>query len=349
MDIQIKFKALAEKIEQMKDGIASEEATKTAFVLPFINILGYDIFDPTEVVPEFTADMGIKKGEKVDYAIMQGGKPILIMECKPCYEKLDLHDSQLYRYFATTKCRFAILTNGIEYRIYTDLEDANVMDSKPFITFNMTDMKENILTEIKKFQKDTFNIDSIIGSASTLKYVSNIKSFLAEEMLSPSDDFVRLFASKVYSGKLTTKVIEEFRGFVNKATAQTISERVNERLSNAISKEVSEQKSETEIEETVKVVTTMDETEGFMIVKVILRRILPSERISDRDTQSYFGVLLDDNNRKPICRLHFNNDKKYIGLFDADKNETKYVVETVDDIYKFETEILTTAKSYEVE
>ena len=132
MEIQNQLKSLAEKITKLKDKIGTEESTKHAFVLPFINILGYDTFNPTEVMPEYTADIGLKKGEKVDYAIFQNEQPIIIIECKNWKENLDTHNSQLFRYFHASKTRFALLTNGIEYRFYTDLDASNKMDEKPF-------------------------------------------------------------------------------------------------------------------------------------------------------------------------------------------------------------------------
>ncbi|MFT6205197.1 MAG: hypothetical protein ACJA1O_002813, partial [Spirosomataceae bacterium] len=144
MDIHSKLRELAEKVSTLKDRIETEESTKHAFVLPFINILGYDTFNPIEVVPEFTADLGLKKGEKVDYAIFQDDKPILIIECKNWKENLNVHNSQLFRYFHVTQTRFALLTNGIDYRFYTDLEHPNKMDEKPFLEFNILSLKESV-------------------------------------------------------------------------------------------------------------------------------------------------------------------------------------------------------------
>jgi hypothetical protein len=137
MELQVQLRQLAEKIQQLKDRIETEESTKPAFVLPFINALGYDTFNPLEVVPEYVADLGIKKGEKVDYAIMQEGEPILIIECKHWKEKLSVHGSQLFRYFHVSKTRFALLTNGIHYQFFTDLDEKNKMDERPFLEFDI--------------------------------------------------------------------------------------------------------------------------------------------------------------------------------------------------------------------
>lgn len=348
MELQNQLKALADKIIKLKNKIETEESTKHAFVLPFINILGYDTFNPTEVVPEFTADLGLKKGEKVDYAIFQNDKPILIVECKNWNEELGHHNSQLFRYFHTTKTRFALLTNGINYRFYTDLESPNKMDEKPFLEFDITKIKENEIHEISKFHKSKFDVDKIVNNASSLKYTKEIKKCLTEELNAPTLEFVRLFANKVYSGRLTEKVIGEFTDLVHKAFNQTVSEKVNDRLNAALSKEAEKQQAEviTSPIEDNKIITTEEELEGFRIVVAILRRKLPIQRITHRDTQSYFGILLDDNNRKPLCRLHLNGGNKYLGLFDENKNEIRELIESIEDIYNFDEKLLKTVDLY---
>lgn len=313
--------------------------------------MGYDTFNPTEVVPEFTADLGLKKGEKVDYAIFQNGNPILIVECKHWKQNLNVHNSQLFRYFHVTKTRFALLTNGIQYRFYTDLEETNKMDEKPFLEFDITKLKESTVKEIEKFHKSKFDISSIVDNASNLKYTREIKSLIDEEIAEPSQDFVKLFASRAYNGRLTSKVMEEFTEIVNKAFNQIISERVNDRLNSALNKESEKQQEEEKIEEhsKSKVETTEEEMEAYQIVVAILRRKIGKERIVHRDTQSYFGILLDDNNRKPICRLHLNGGIKYISLFDQDKNETREKIASIDEIYRFEKKLLNTIEFYDKE
>lgn len=352
MELQNQLKALVDKIEQLKDKIGTEEATKNAFVMPFINILGYDIFNPTEVIPEFTADLGLKKGEKVDYAIFQNGIPILIIECKNWQQDLNLHNSQLFRYFHVTKTRFALLTNGIEYRFYTDLDETNKMDAKPFLEFDICKIKEPIVNEIAKFHKSNFDVNKIVSNASSLKYTKEIKKLLEKEFQEPSYEFVRHFANPVYTGRLTEKVMEHFSELVLKATNQFISEKVNDRLTSALTKENEKQQQEIqekEEEPQSKIETTEEELEGFQIVVAILRRSLPKNRIVYRDTQSYFGILLDDNNRKPLCRLHLNGGKKYISLFHDNKKEFKEAIESIDEIYRFEKELLKTVENYENE
>lgn len=347
MEIAKQLQGLADKVEQLKDRIETEESTKHAFILPFINMLGYDTFNPMEVVPEFTADLGTKKGEKVDYAIFQEGNPILIIECKHWREKLDIHSSQLFRYFHVTKTRFALLTNGIEYRFFTDLEEKNKMDEKAFLEFNITKLKEPVIKEIEKFHKSNFDEQKIIDNASNLKYTNTIRNLILAELEEPSTEFIKLFAGRAYSGRLTANVLEEFTGIVTKAFNQLISDRVNDRLNSALNKEVEKQKEETApIEEPSKIETTEEEMEGFRIVVAILRRSVDISRIAHRDTQSYFGILLDDNNRKPICRLHLNGGKKYLGVFNENKDEVKYQIDNIGMIYQFEEHLLNSLNNY---
>jgi hypothetical protein len=348
MELQAPLRQLADKIQLLKEKIETEESTKHAFVLPFINALGYDTFNPLEVVPEYVADLGIKKGEKVDYAIIQDGDPILIIECKHWKEKLSVHGSQLFRYFHVSKTRFALLTNGIQYQFFTDLDEKNKMDERPFLEFDITNLRDAMIHEIGKFHKSSFDVNKILDNASALKYIKEIRKQIDAEVENPSPEFVRLFASRIHSGRMTEKVMDEFKELVQKAFGQLIGERINERLHSALNQEVIlQEKDQLDEPEATKVNTTAEEMEGFRIVVAILRRKLPITRIVHRDTQSYFGILLDDNNRKPICRLHFNGGKKYIGLFDADKNEQRHLIQTVEDIYGFEEALLETIKQYE--
>ncbi|WP_343695039.1 type I restriction endonuclease [Flavobacterium sp.] len=351
MEMNIQLKSLADKINQLKSKIETEESTKHAFVLPFIHVLGYDAFNPLEVVPEFTADLGLKKGEKVDYAIFQNGEPIIIVECKSWKEKLTVHNSQLFRYFHVTKTRFALLTNGIHYQFFTDLDDQNKMDEKPFLEFDISNLKESTINEIAKFHKANFDVDNIVSNASSLKYIKEIKKLINEELESPSSDFTKIFASRIYTGRLTEKVVDEFKDLVQKSVSQFINDKINDRLNAALTKETIKQQDEEiiSVEDDNKIVTTEEELDGYRIVVAILRRNLPISRIIHRDTQSYFGILLDDNNRKPLCRLHLNGSKKYISLFNNNKIEAKIAISSIDDIYQYEKELLETAALYETE
>jgi len=357
MDFTERLNVLSVKIKQQLNAITTEEATKTAFVMPFIhNVLGYDVFDPSEVTPEFVCDVGTKKGEKIDYAIIKNNEVQILIECKKIGEPLNInHASQLFRYFHVTNARISILTNGQIYRFYTDLDAPNKMDEKPFLEIDLLDIDENIIPELNKLTKASFDLESIINAAGELKYVSQIKKIIHTQLNNPEDDFVKFFASRVYDGILTQKVRESFLNLTKKAASQYINDQINERLKSAITGIPSisaEPQSEAlpEDEDTQKddsdVVTTLEELEGYHVVKAITRTVLDASRITQRDTKSYFGILVDDNNRKPICRLHFNRSQKYIGLFDIEKNETRHPIGTVDDIYSFTDILKATASLY---
>ncbi|EKP0253534.1 type I restriction enzyme HsdR N-terminal domain-containing protein [Aeromonas salmonicida] len=363
MDFSEQLQSLAKKIAQQSSMITTEEATKNAFVMPFLNrVLGYDVFDPTEVIPEFTADTGIKKGEKVDYAILKDGQIQILVECKKYSEKLSTkHSGQLFRYFSVTNARIGILTNGAQYEFYTDLDAPNKMDEKPFLTLDLEDIDEHIVPEVLKLTKTSFDVESVVDAAGELKYLSQIKRLLAEQFGSPEEDFVKFFASRIYDGVLTARVKQSFTDITKKALSQFLNDSINARLKLAIGSTVSSSaiqpafdsglsSDNNEVdnsEEKSKVDTTIEEMEGFNVVKAILRQQFDVTRIAARDTQSYFGILLDDNNRKPLCRLHFNAKQKYIGLFDADKKETRHPISSIDEIFTFADQLLTATAVYE--
>ena len=352
MDFIDSMRDLALRIPKQCANIQTEEATKTAFIMPFIAALGYNVFDPTEVTPELVADVGIRKGEKVDYAILINGKPMILFECKWCGSNLDQeHTSQLYRYFSVTAARFGVLTNGIVYRFYSDLEDKNVMDAKPFLELDLLNLKEPVVEEVKKFSKSSFELDSILATASDLKYMREIRRILDEEINNPSEDFVKFFASKVYSGRLTEQVRDQFAQITKKTFKQFINDKVNDRLNIALASESSVSKDEPKDvsaahagadngEKGNKTVTTDEELEGYYIIKTLLRESIDANRINIRDALSYCSVLLDDNSRKPIARMYFNGPNKQLGLFDSQtREEQKVSIETPDDIYKYTAEL----------
>lgn len=357
MENELKFKLeqLHQRVDALKDDINTEEATKNAFVMPFIQILGYDIFNPTEVVPEFICDIGTKKGEKVDYVIKKDGNPILIIECKHWKEKADAHNSQLHRYYHVSKSRFGVLTNGHVYNFYSDLERPNIMDEKPFFTLDLSNLKDSSLKILENFTKNGYNLENILDSAEALKYIKAIKSEFEKELHDPSDDIVRLLVNRFFDKPLTANRLTTFKEYTKKAFSNYINDSINFRLKNALSinesipsKEDENIKSIDVNAESAKFITTEEEVEGSQIVKAILREIIPAKRIAFRDTQSYFGILLDDNNRKPICRLHFNSSNKYIELFNNGKdNGERKLLSSIDDIYNYKSELLSTVQIYE--
>lgn len=356
MEFVDQIKQIAQRAEGITCSIQTEEATKTALIMPFIAALGYDVFNPQEVTPEYTADIGTKKGEKIDYAILRDGTPVIFVECKWCGADLTQeHASQLFRYFATTSAtRVGILTNGLVYQFYADLVEKNKMDEKPFFIFDIQSYDETALKELQKYTKAAFDADTIISSASDLKYTGEIKKILSDLLNDPEEEFVRYFTTRVYGGRFNVKVKAEFTAIVKKALGQFIRERINERLNAALDQE---KKAETEaaaaIEEEAQastpdkgITTTQEEIDGFNIVRAICCQAVDAQRIFIRDTKSYCGILFDDTNRKPICRLYFNSaTRKYVGLFDTG-NEEKVPVDSPSDLFSLSSRLLATASSY---
>lgn len=344
MEFTDRLAALATKVRNQADAIGTEEATKNAFVMPFIStILGYDVFDPLEVVPEYTADVGTKKGEKVDYAIVRDGEVQILIESKASLGQLKIeHASQLFRYFAVTNARIAALTNGVVWQFYTDLDAPNRMDAKPFLVLDLLDIDETLIPEIQKLSKESFNLESIISTAEELKYVGALKREIAAQFREPSDEWVKFFTSRVYEGAFTQRVREQFSSLVRKASKQFLTESVNDRLKTALGASglhapveavTSEPVVTEDLDRDTEIETTLEELEGYQIVKAIACGEVKPQRITQRDAKSYFAVLLDDNNRKPIARLHFNSKQKYLGLLDEDKAETRHPIDSIDEIY----------------
>lgn len=319
---------IASKIPIKCGTVITEEATKNEFVLPFINSLGYNVFDTSEVVPEFTADVpGIRKDEKVDYAICKDGTPVILFECKKCGSDLKIeHASQLTRYFNSTEARIAILTNGIEYMFFSDFDKENRMDSTPFLEFRMQNLNDSDIKIIKMFVKSSFDLESILGTAKSLKYAYKIKEILDLQLNDPSDDSVRFFASQIYDGNLTQSRVNQFKPMIKDIFREFINDKIMKRIS-IVEDEVIDEKVERRPQ------PNDEELEAYDIICDILKNVVDINRVNYRDTASYCGIILDDNNRKPIARLYFNSGEKYIGTFDEYKNEEKTKIETLNDIY----------------
>ncbi|OFP72988.1 type I restriction endonuclease [Actinomyces sp. HMSC065F12] len=365
MDFGDALTALSDKVNKQWESIETEEGTKNAFIMPFIStVLGYDVFDPTEVIPEFTADVGVKKGEKIDYAIRNSGDVQILIECKKCSGALTLeHASQLYRYFAVTTARIAVLTNGRVYNFYTDLDSPNKMDSRPFLVLDLADLDETVLPELKKLTKANFDLTSVMDAAEELKYLGAIRRAVAAEFKEVSEEFARYFIAKVYEGRITQSVVEKFKPLVDKALRQFLSERVNDRLKTALGASetpvitptaplpepaVIDSAEEGEPVENSEIVTTEEELAAYRVVKAIACAELSPDRITYRDQKTYFSVLADNNNRRPIVRCYFNSKARKNLVFVAeDRSLTKYELGTIEDIYLYVDQIREAAKRYQ--
>lgn len=362
MDMMQQLRLLSQKIKDGGKSITTEEGTKNAFIMPFIwSVLGYDVFNPNEVIPEYTTDVGTKKGEKIDYAIIKDGVVQVLVECKKYGEPLNInHASQLYRYFAVSNARIAVLTNGQIYQFFTDLDEKNRMDERPFLELDLLNIDEHLIPELEKLSKESFNLDSVIGAAEELKYLNQVKKIISRQLSEPDQEFISYFARQIYSGPVTQKIRDQFSGILMRGFVQYINDQINDRLKSAIvgspaaspsvssdqGQDVVESESSSSPSEEGSIVTTEEELEGYRIVRAILRKIIDVGRVFYRDGQSYFAIILDDNNRKTVCRLHLNRSKKYIGFIGDDKKETRHLISSLDEIYGFSDQICASAQSY---
>ncbi len=354
MDFKDSIKQISERIEKLKDNLLTEEATKNALIMPFIGALGYDVFNPLEVLPEMCCDIGIKKGEKIDYAIIKDGEPVILIECKHWKQDLNLHDNQLIRYFNVSKAKFGVITNGISYRFYTDLAEPNKMDEKPFLEINMLDLKDSQIEELKKFHKSYFDLDTILSSASELKYTSEFKAAIMREFTNPSVEFVKFLGKQVYDGVFTSKILEQFTPLVKKSISSYVNDLISDRLKAAMKDDENAETPADGAKEEVEVgsidngiVTTEEELEGFYIVKSILRNVIDVNRITYRDSKTYFAIFIDNNKYKPVCRLYFNSPtNKRLTFLDENKKELHNKIQSIDEIYNHADAIIAAATKY---
>ena len=346
------IKNFANTVQQRKSTCSTEEATKMSLIVPLFQILGYDVFNPTEFCPEYIADVGIKKGEKVDYAILINGEPHILIECKACTETLDSYASQLYRYFGTSKAKYGILTNGLIYRFYTDLEEDNKMDMVPFLEVDMLNLKDNAIANLKKFTKESYDKEAIFNTAEELKYSKMIKDQLQKLMDDPDDEFTRLILGYVYNGSKTQRVIDKYKPLIKRSFNSFVSDTVNARISSALNEVKGREETETaeateaSAEESSKIITTADELEAFYIVRAILAEKASITDIVYKDTESYFSIIYQNNTRKPICRLQLEGKKKSISIPDEAKEYQRFPIESLNDLYAYKDALITVLTRY---
>ncbi len=342
MELEARLESLAEKVRKHAEILETEEAAKFALVNPFIEALGYDLSNPAEVVPEFTCDVGGKRGEKVDYAIKVGGEVAILIECKASNSELRMkHASQLYRYFGASDAKFAVLTNGVVYKFFSDLDATNRMDNAPFLVLDICNLKKSDIKGLARFQKGEFDLASAAEAAANMQMEGEVTAVLKAEMLDPSDELVRLIASQVTDRRLTPGIKSAIGRHIPNAFNSIIRQKLDAKWISAMNDEPDgEPASASEIE------TTLEEVEGYNIVRSIGAEVVSPKRIVMRDSKSYCAILLDDNNRKPIARLRFNSPTtKHLGTFDSEKNEQLHPIEEPVEIFKFKDAIVERIRS----
>ncbi|MEH2452613.1 type I restriction endonuclease [Nostoc sp.] len=322
---------LSEQVRKRADQVVGEEATKMALIVPFLNALGYDVYDPSEVMPEYVADFAIKKAgqfEKVDYALAINNNIVMLVEAKARGQKAEAHDGQLSRYFnglLTTKV--AIVTNGVEYRFFTDLRDKNVMDKEPFFSFNILEYDTKDIDNLKFFHRDNFDVTAITNYAEEMVYVKGMTQLLGNLLRSPSEEFVRFLVAELgtvapsyeIKGRMTGKVIDKFKPIVKKSIQGSLVELMTRSLSQEITQpveleveqEIEEEDKQQESQELPKIVTTAEEIEAFEKIKAITQTSRSYNfELQYKDTVSYFGINLVGKTTWWFLRLYLSSQKK---------------------------------------
>lgn len=344
MSFQQKIKELSARSRHASTHALTEEATKTSVILPLIQSFGFDVFNLEEVTPEYVADIGTKKGEKIDFALKIDGKVAVLIEAKPISMALGFNQvSQLYRYFGVSGARLAVLTNGKEIWFFSDIDEKNKMDKRPFFIFDLQNFDDHQVAELARFQKDQFAIEDILEAASNLKFVKSAAAFLTKQLDAPDDEFVRFVGKQIHEGTLTKAVVEQLRPAIRASLDEVIRNRIQDKLNVTFGQDSADASNDRKAPETAAtsdVETTEDERFAFMIVQAIGSKLVSVDRITMRDAKSYCSVFVDDNNRKPVCRFYFNaKNSRSLGVFAADKSETKVTISALSDIYKSAKEI----------
>lgn len=298
--------------------ITNEEMTKQALIIPFIQTLGFDVFNPLEVRPEYSADFGNKKGERVDYALFKDGQPIIFIEAKPANENLNNHDAQLSRYFnSATNVKLAILTNGSEYRFFTDLNTNNVMDDAPFLIVDLLKLKDSDIENLNNLRIENFDKESLITYAEELVYTSALNTNLKSLFNNPNDEFIRFIIKEVSDVRITNNVIERFRPLVKKAISNAVLDIVSkglyqEEIASTVKEECEDEQNSEEENNKKSIVTTQEELDAFELIKdMIAKNNKDISEIGYRDTTNYFSVYTKNTTRW-IIRFNFDATRKNI-------------------------------------
>lgn len=306
---------LVGQVAERKEHATSEEATKNSLILPFLQTMGFDVFNPLEVRPEFDASFGEAKNARIDYAVFKDDAPIIFIEAKPVSDSLKGHYAQLRAYFNTTPTvRIAIITNGVNYRFYTDLAEPHLMDNNPFFEIDISCLSDEDINVLANFRRDEFDIQKILTFAETLTYTNNITLHLENIFREPTDDFIyyilNIDKTSFKVSAITTTVIERFRPIVKKSISQALVNLVQKGLASPASIEVA---AVTDSADTKRqIVTTGDELKAFEMIKAILAEAgKEAGQIQYKDTTAYFSIFIK-NPSNWIARINLDSAKKSI-------------------------------------
>lgn len=340
---------LAEQVRRRQPHIRGEESTKQALIVPFLSLLGYDVHDPTELQPEYIADFAKKRSggplEKVDYAIRRDGNPVIFIECKAVDAEPSSHSGQLARYFnATPSVPIAIITNGVRYLFFTDLEERNILSERPFFQFNIFDFVTNDVDILESFGRERYDPATIRERVEEIIYANKINAYIGEELRSPSESFTRFVLSELnlFTGgkRLTPKLVEKFIPTIRRAIQTTLLDMATRSIREqgeasvpvvvppppvapapvaappvtaAAPRDAAAATSQSGSKIPAAVVTTPEELEALDIVRQLCSDspLASAAPVQHRDTVGWFAINAGST-RKVFLRLFFNQRRKSI-------------------------------------
>lgn len=328
MELQNRLLDLSSKVESVKDLVTTEEATKNAFVLPMLLALGYDVYNPAEVIPEMDCDIA-NKGDKVDYAINIDGKPTFILECKQCSKNLDTFMFQLSKYYVASRARIAILTNGIQYRFYSDFDRTNLMDPKPFFIFDLGHYTDEDVELLGKFSKSAYIENEVLYFFKNRLIVNKVKSFIEEQVANPQSSLVDYVSycigDNVSADQLKEAIQIYLKSYIESGT------------------EISDTNITEEEQQTL--ILKGEEYKVYLAVKDILSEYVDEDEIKYTAFKSYFTVNKWGSVWRWIVRFKRNSKGMSICFPLDDYARNEWVkIESVDDLYNMKERIKNSLK-----
>ena len=311
---------------------SNDETTTRAFLIhPFFDLLNYDQID--DYTHEYVADLGSKRGKKVDIAITLGQKsPQILVECKSSSTKLnDNHYNQLRNYMLNTPtAKIGVLSNGLEYKFYVR-DNSGALYTTPFFTFDLSEYNTSDLEMLSLFLRNGIDISEILSQAEEIHFLDKFDDALFDVITNPSDELIKLINQSMGGKRKTPSTTEKIKELINGVSLKTLSDRV-------IKNEISSSNSG--------IITTTDELQAYNIIKTMIglarSKAIDIERVGYRDYKGFFNILIDDNQRKCICTLHLNGTKKHIQI-GQERHEIESV--SVAALTKFKKEIVDSATS----
>mgnify|MGYP003366224037 FL=1 len=322
-----RLKLHSEHVKNVGLHCTTEETTKQALILPFLDILGFSPYDPQKVKAEYGADFpGVKANERVDYALFCQGIPVMFIEAKAYKEKIDNHCPQLSRYFnSTPEVTISAITNGVEWRFFTDLKEKNIMDPTPFLKIRMDEVTDADAEQLFRFRHDKFKPEALRTLAEESVYLSAFTKTISSSLREVDQEFVRYVASRSnVERQLNQRFLESITPLVKQAVELSVSAMVVSGLSGKNSTESphdevhddnEQEKSDTQADvvdpDNPNIVTTYNERQLF---DKIVSIIGAENDIQYKDTASYFGVLFQGKTNRWIVRYYDKKSKSSIQL-----------------------------------